>query len=172
MIMNLQRTRRKHETGSATIETLLIMPALILMLQLAFIVGRVAVAKAAVREAAQSAAREESLQRNEFAAQTLGQATFNDIINPLDATSFTPLPGNNLQCTSERGNGPDTTAFTNPPGPTGTGAGSYVFFTAICKLAAYRLPGLGSTINITIVYTAYSPLDPFRCHTIPGQQPC
>lgn len=152
----LPRLRSREDRGTATIEMLFIVPALLVILNLVITCGRVVIVHSAVREAAQSAARSGSLARDPDTAYG----------NALTANSAVIIR-NGLHCESGRSFADDASAFLNQPGSSASvGAGSFYATTVTCKIPLLKLPGFGSAGSVTVSYSALSPVDPYRCHEI------
>jgi Flp pilus assembly protein TadG len=162
-----RRRIRGNDRGSVTLETIILIPALFLLVNMALLCGRVMLANAAVRQAVEASARAGSVARNSNAAQLWGKATFAAFTTPSDIVG-NMLNGNSLRCTSTPVD-PDATPFFTSPGPASIGAGSFYTFKGTCVVSVTWLPGF--TQSLTVTYTASSPVDPFRCHGAPGR-PC
>lgn len=152
------------DTGSATIEAVIIAPVIILLVTVAVILGRMATFHEVVQQAVQSAARTGSLSRTEDEATTTAKATWGQLVAD---SSGGALPSNNIHCDSptidvtpagfaKKPGAPDSIAFN------GNAAGTMFALHAECTLSSKWLLGLFST-DYTVKVTAYSPLDPYRC---------
>lgn len=168
----MRQVPRGSEGGSATLEALIIAPVVILLITVAVVLGEIATFHAAVRQAAQAAARAGSLSRDATTAQGNAAATWNWLV----ATQADPaIPSNNIHCTLPAGTPTiGTGGFGNAPGSPGSvavdrvaaggnAADTMFTFRGTCTLEAKWLLGLFGT-DITVTETAYSPIDPFRCN--------
>ena len=152
-----------RDGGSATIEMLFIVPALFVILNLVIVCGRVIIVHSAVRNAAQAAARSGSISR----IGTLGTGN-------ADATFAAVILQNGLHCESGESFADIKTAFQNAPGsPRSFGATSLYSVTVSCTIPVIELPGFDPNTDpdVTVTYTAYSPVDPYRCHRGSSQAP-
>jgi Flp pilus assembly protein TadG len=134
-----------RERGSATLELAILAPALLLLLGLVVLAGRVQVAAGAVEHAAAVAARDASLARTPAAAQATGTVA-----------ADRELTAQNLRCTP-------TTVVINTSGfaaPVGQPATVTATITCTVTLADLALPGLPGARTITAHAT--SPLDSWR----------
>jgi len=138
------RHGRKDE-GSMTLELSILTPAVMILLGLVIVAGRVQVANQAVDHAAQSAARAATLARNPVTARAQAQAA-----------ATRELATGDLHCTRVRVS-LDTTGFAVP-----VGRPAEVTATVTCTLDLARLavPGIPGTRQVTS--TATSPLDTYR----------
>jgi Flp pilus assembly protein TadG len=136
---------RLRDRGSATIEAVILAPALLLFIGLIIGAGRVATAHQSVESAAAEAARTASVSR------TAGQAR-------ADATSSAQhtLANQGIQCASLTVD-VDTSGFSTP-----VGTPARVTATVVCvvSLADLSVPGMPGTIRIAA--TVWSPLDTYR----------
>lgn len=137
-------TRQRHERGSSTIELAVLTPAVILMLGLVIMAGRVALAKQAVDTVAYDAARAASIARDAADARSSART----------AAQYS-LTNNHLSCAPNTVI--DTSGFNRPPGQPATVT---VAISCTVKLSDLALPGVPGTLTIT--RTATSPLDTFR----------
>ncbi len=162
MISMTRRRRRRSSTGarpdggSATIEMLIMVPALLVIFNLVIVCGRIIIVHSAIRHAAQAAARSGSLGRTDLAAS--GNAT---------TTFAAEILNNGLHCEGGKSFADITLAYLNAPGsPRSIGANSLYRVTISCTIPVLVLPGFdpNNDPDITITYTAYSPVDPYRCH--------
>ena len=143
---------RRGEGGSATLEAVLLTPALILLLNLAVFAGRYAVLHAAVRQAAEHAARVGSTSRDLTSADT----NAGDIVQ-----NFFYANRSDVVCSNPDHPINDAAFLTRPV------AGAMYSITVTCDLpVVYLLPGMTTSIHVS--FTAYSPLDPYRCNGAPG----
>ncbi|MGW6130788.1 TadE/TadG family type IV pilus assembly protein [Cellulomonas sp. NPDC055163] len=134
-----------RERGSATLELAIITPALLLVLGLVVVGGRVQVASGAVEHAASTAAREASLMRTGTAAHAAATAA-----------AARELDGQDLRCAATSTT-VDTSGLTRRVGQPATVA---VHLTCTVSFADLALPGLPGARTLTA--TATSPLDRFR----------
>jgi len=134
--------------GSASVETAVLAPALLLLLGLGVLAGRVGTAGAAVDAAAGAAARQASLTRTGHHAQATATRA-----------AVESLAEQHLRCQHVTVS-TDVSAFAAPPGAPGS-----VRVTVTCQLALadLALPGLPGTRTLTA--HAVSPLDPYRGRT-------
>ncbi|WP_182886015.1 TadE family protein [Microbispora sp. H10885] len=142
-----RRTRRDRERGSATLELVVLAPALLALISLVVLTGRIATAYAAVESAARDAARQASIARDpaqaRHAATTSATATLRD---------------EHLRC------GPsialDTSGFSRQ-----VGAPAQVTARVTCTLRlGDLLPGLPG--HTTVRASFVSPIDPYRGRTL------
>ena len=142
---NTQRWKTAaDERGSAAIELVLLVPALMLLLMFAVAGGRVAIAHGSVQQAAADAARAASIARTAGAAQTTAVAAARATLanQGLTCASMTvPL---------------DTSGFATP---LGTPASVAATVTCTVELSELGLPGLPDRV---VSATVTSPLDVFR----------
>jgi Flp pilus assembly protein TadG len=134
----------RDERGSATVEAVIGVPVFVLLILLAIMGGRVALAKQAVDAATADAARVASLSRDAMTAKSdaieVAQASLaNQGITCLDTTIIV-----------------DTTALRRPAGTPGV-----VTATVSCTLRLADL-GLPGTASRTITATVTSPIDTWR----------
>lgn len=132
------------ERGSAAIEVVLLVPALMAMLLFAVAGGRVAIAHGSVQQAAADAARVASI------ARTAGEAHTTAV-----ASARATLANQGLVCTSMTVT-VDTSGFATPVG-TPASVGATVSCTV--ELSQLSLPGLPDRV---VTATVTSPLDVFR----------
>lgn len=104
----MRRSRSQPERGSLTLEFAILAPAVLALIGLAVVGGRVVVAGAVVEQAAAAAAREASIARDPVTAQTRASSTARDA-----------LDGQNLDC-RQVSVAVDVSAFTQPVGSSGT----------------------------------------------------
>lgn len=142
--MRAPRTVRR-EAGSASVESVLLAPALLAFLLLAIYGGRVALARQAVQAAAADAARTASVARTEAAARSTAAAT-------AEAT----LATEGLRCLTTRVE-IETGAFATAVGTSGTVAATVTCTVDLADLAAPGVPG-----SRVLTATQTSPLDTYR----------
>lgn len=135
--------RRQRERGSATLETAILAPGLLLLIALLAFAGRHAVAAAAVDQAAADAARAASLQRTAAAGRVAA-------LDVAEASLF----DQGLSCRSTSVD-VDTVGLQVGPGRPGR-----VSVTVTCPLQVADLPL--PIPAITISSTAVSPVDTYR----------
>ena len=133
------------ERGSAAIEVVLLVPALVALLLFAVAGGRVAIAHGSVQQAAADAARAASIARTASAANTTA----------VGAASAT-LANQGLTCTSLTVT-LDTSGFATP---VGTPANVAATVSCTVRLSDLAVPGLPDSRVISATVT--SPLDTFR----------
>ena len=138
-------TRPDSERGSATIEAVIIVPALMLFVALLVAAGRVQLAHQSVDAAAAEAARAASISRTANEAQT--RAT---------VSGTQALANQGLRCASTSVT-VDTVGFAVPVGTPATVSATINCVVALDDVA---LPGLAGTI--TVEATVRSPLDTYR----------
>ncbi|GEA89066.1 TadE/TadG family type IV pilus assembly protein [Cellulomonas cellasea] len=134
-----------RERGSATLELAIITPALLLVLGLVVVGGRVQVASGALEHAAATAAREASLMRTRAAAQAAATAA-----------AARELDGQDLRCAATSTT-VDTSGLARGVRQPATVA---VTLTCTVSFADFALPGLPGARTLTA--TATSPVDRFR----------
>ena len=141
----MTRGPRDGERGSMTLELAVLAPALLLLVGLLIIGGRVAIATGSVEAAARDAARTASIARTPAQAST--DAT---------ATATTTLTAQGLQCSNT------TVEVTTAGFAVPVGQPAQVSATVTCQvaLADLALPGLPGTR--LVIGAATSPLDTFR----------
>lgn len=132
------------ERGSAAIELVLLVPALMLLLMFAVAGGRVAMAHGSVQQAAADAARAASIARTAGAAQTTAVAA-----------ARATLANQGLTCASMTVT-LDTSGFSRP---VGTPASVAATVNCTVELSELSLPGLPDRV---VSATVTSPLDVFR----------
>jgi Flp pilus assembly protein TadG len=141
-----RRTRvAGSERGSASLETVMLAPALLALLLVAVYGGRVALARQSVQAAASDAARSASIARTESVAVSSARAS-------AEAT----LAAEGVRCVSTQIT-LDTSAFSAPVGATGSVAATVVCTVDLTDLVA---PGVPGTRVMTATVT--SPLDTYR----------
>ena len=134
-----------RERGSATLELAILAPALLLLLGLVVLAGRVQVAAGAVEHAAMSAAREASLARTVDGAQATATSA-----------AARELDGQDIRCATSSVT-IDTSGFGAPLGQSATISASVTCTVSFADLAIPGLPG-----SRTLTATATSPIDRFR----------
>lgn len=136
---------RRGDTGSATLELAILAPALLILLSLVVLAGRMSEAHAAASHAASEAARAASLARTASTARAAATDAATD-----------DMAGSRLECTTVTVT-VDTSGFTRPVGTTAT-----VEVTVTCpvRLSGLLLPGVPGVR--TVRATAVSPLDTYR----------
>lgn len=139
-----RRPGPSDERGSAAIEIVILVPALMLLLLLAVAGGRVAIAHGSVQQAAADAARSASIARTVGAAQS--SAT---------AAARATLANQGLTCASLSVS-LDTSGFATPVG-TPASVGATVSCTV--ELSQLAIPGLPDRV---VTATVSSPLDVYR----------
>ena len=139
------RRRPDCERGSAVIEAVIGVPALMLFVALIIFAGRVTIAHQGVQSAAADAARSASIARTQGTAQTAG-----------DAAAATSLANQHVNCVTTTVS-VDTTGFASP---VGTPAKITASVTCHVNLSDIWLPGVPGTKTITA--TMSSPLDTYR----------
>lgn len=139
---------RRHDRGSAAIEAVIGVPAIMGFLALIIGAGRVAIAHEAVQAAASDAARSASL------ARTHGQAS-----SAATGTANASLDNQHLTCSS-RSVSVDASGFGRPVGTPATVSATV---RCVVNLSDVALPGMPGHRTITATMT--SPLDTFRERT-------
>ena len=140
--------RGARDTGSVTLELTVLAPAVLVLLGLVIVAGRVEIAHQALDHAAQTAARAASLARDPATAQTQARQA---------ATA--ELAAGNLHCAGTRVT-VNTSGFAVP-----VGRPAQVTVTLSCTvaLASLAVPGIpGSRVETA---SATSPLDTYRART-------
>lgn len=129
--------------GSVSLELAILAPALLLLLGVLVLVGRVETSSASVEQAARAAARDASIARTPDAARVSAvEAAQRELAGSRCASSDVTV---------------DTAGFT---APVGTDAAIRVQVTCIVSVADLAIPGLPGTHTITGAAT--SPLDRYR----------
>ncbi|WP_029429678.1 TadE/TadG family type IV pilus assembly protein [Blastococcus sp. URHD0036] len=136
-------TSPSGERGSASIELVLLAPAVLLLVSFAIVAGRTQIAEGTVAEAARAAAREASLARSGDAAGAAARAE-------------QALSDRNLHCQSTTVE-IDTTGFQVPPGQP---ADVTVTVSCVVGMADLLAPGLPGSVTVEASFT--SPIDAFR----------
>jgi Flp pilus assembly protein TadG len=141
----MTRDPRPRERGSMTLELAVLAPALLLLVGLLIVGGRVAIATGSVEAAARDAARTASIARTPTQARTHAMAT-----------ATTTLAAQALQCSTT------TVDVTTAAFAVAVGQPAQVGATVTCQvaLADLALPGLPGTRTVT--GSATSPLDTYR----------
>ena len=139
------RTGAARAQGSFTLELAILTPAVLILLGLAIVAGRITVAGGAVEQASAAAAREASLARS--ATEARAAAT---------RAATTSLSARNLRCFAVRVT-VDTTGFAST-----VGSAAQVEATVTCTvpLAALAVPGVPG--SRTLSATTTSVLDRYR----------
>lgn len=135
----------RDERGSAAIEVVLLVPALVALLLFAVAGGRVAIAHGSVQQAAADAARSASIARTASSAQSTAVAA-----------ARATLANQGLTCTSMTVS-LDTSGFASP---VGTPASVAATVSCTVLLSDLTVPGLPDSRVISATVT--SPLDTFR----------
>jgi Flp pilus assembly protein TadG len=136
---------RAADRGSATIELAILAPALLALLGLVIVAGRISAAGSAVEQAAASAARTASIARDARAAQAGAQRSALDSLRDQGVTCQ-PLTSS-----------VDTRGFAVA---VGSPASVTVNVTCAVPLAALAVPGMPGRRTVTATMT--SPIDRFR----------
>lgn len=139
---------RRRDEGSATVELMILAPALLAFLLLAVFAGRVALARQSVQAAAAEAARSASIARSSAAAG--GQA---------QAAATATLASEGLRCSATRVD-LDLAAFGAPVGTAGRVSATVRCTVDLTDLIAPGIPG-----SREVVATMTSPLDTYRERT-------
>lgn len=139
-----RRPGPSDERGSAAIEIVILVPALMLLLLLAVAGGRVAIAHGSVQQAAADAARSASIARTVGAAQSSAAAA-----------ARATLANQGLTCATLSVS-LDTSGFATPVG-TPASVGATVSCTV--ELSQLAIPGLPDRV---VTATVSSPLDVYR----------
>ena len=138
-------SRRGEDRGAVTLEFVVLAPALLGLLGLLIVAGRVAIASNSVEAAADEAARSASISRTASGARSAAEDGARRSLSQQD-----------LQCTSVSVD-IDTAGFAVP-----VGLPAQVRATVTCdvRLADLALPGFPGSRTVTA--TAVSPLDTYR----------
>lgn len=136
------------ERGAASVELVILVPAIILMLGLVIAGGRLWFARATVVEAAQSAARAASLERSPGAAHSAGVRAGNRM-----------LAADGLACAADSVS-VDTSAFAVPVGAPATVTASVTCRVPFADLALPGMPG-----SITVTSEGSAALDTYRARS-------
>jgi Flp pilus assembly protein TadG len=137
--------RGRDESGSVSLEVVVLTPVLVLLLGLLVLAGRVALAGTGVEQAADEAARSASIARTAAAARRAAQ----------DGASRA-LAGQDLRC-ARVNVAVDVSGFGVP---VGLPARVRATVTCVVALADLALPGFPGSRTVTA--TAVSPLDTYR----------
>lgn len=137
--------RVRDERGAAAVEAVIGVPVFMLLILLAAMGGRVALAHQVVQTAAADAARAASIARSSTQAKADGAAA-----------GKASLANQNLTCTSTRIS-VNTSGFATP-----VGSPAHVSATITCHLALADLGLPGAPKSRTITATMSSPLDTYR----------
>jgi Flp pilus assembly protein TadG len=137
----------RGESGSASLEAVIGVPAFALFIGLIIFGGRTATSQQAVESAAADAARSASITRSSNNAQQAAEQAAQD-----------SLANQHLDCLSVTVN-VDTGGFTAPVGQSGS-----VVVTVGCRLDLSSLSVPGVPGSRTVEATMSSPLDPWREH--------
>ncbi|HLV57387.1 MAG: TadE/TadG family type IV pilus assembly protein [Micromonosporaceae bacterium] len=135
----------RHSGGSVSVEVAVLLPAFILLIVLATMVGRLAVATNAVTAAAHDAARAASISRDETTAQERAYAVATDT-----------LAAQGLHCIDLTVDS-DTSGFALPVGTPGT-----VEVTVTCQVSFADIVFAGLPGSRTVSATFVSPIDTWR----------
>ena len=141
----MTRRRRHGDRGSATLEFVVVAPALLALLGLLVMAGRVAIASNSVESAADEAARSASISRTASGARAAAE----------DGARRS-LAEQDLQCSTVQVN-VDTTGFGVP---VVLPAQVRATVTCVVRLSDLALPGFPGSRTVTA--TAVSPLDTYR----------
>jgi Flp pilus assembly protein TadG len=143
MAVDRMTQRRFMDSGSTTLELVILTPGLVLLIALLALAGRHAIAYGVVDQAAADAARAASLQRG---ASEGWEAA--------EEVARSSLSGQDVSC-GQTAVSVDTSGLATRPGQAG-----WITVTVRCSLAIADLP-FGSPA-ITIASTAVSPVDTYR----------
>jgi Flp pilus assembly protein TadG len=133
------------DRGAVTLEFVVVAPALLALLGLLIMAGRVAIASNSVESAADEAARSASISRTAAAARAAGEEGVRRSLAEQD-----------LRCSSVQVD-VDTAGFAVP---VGVPAQVRATVTCVVQLSDLALPGLPGSRTVTA--TAVSPLDTYR----------
>ncbi|MFI5953353.1 TadE family protein [Cryptosporangium sp. NPDC051539] len=136
---------RDRDDGSIAVEFAILLPAFVLLIAVAAVIGRQTVAQTAIEGAAHDAARAASISRTAATAQARGTAAANDV---LDAQGLHCDP---VTVTV------DTRQFARPVGQPASVTAVVSCSVAFSDIAVPGLPG-----NRTLSATFTSPLDLYR----------
>ncbi len=134
-----------RELGSASLEAVLLTPALLAFLLVAVYGGRVAMARQSLHAAAADAARSASIARTESTALTSARAS-----------AVATLASEGVPCLRTQVD-LDTSAFSSPVGAKGTVAATVTCTVDLTDLVAPGVPG-----SRVMTATVTSPLDTYR----------
>lgn len=137
--------RNRRDRGSATLEMVIVIPAMFLVLAGIVAAGRIALAQQAVQSVAYDTARAASIARDAASARSSAQE-----VAALSTTS------NNLNCI------PFTVDLTTSGFSAPVGSTALVDTTIVCtmRLSDIALPGVPGVVTIT--RSATSPIDTYR----------
>jgi Flp pilus assembly protein TadG len=163
-VINRLRRRDQHDSGLASIELVILLPAFALLVLLAVYLGRTNVAQSSLDSAAQDAARAASLQRNKDAALTAALTAAKATLDP-DPTRNAPTP-----CVPGTVTATITNATTTDPFQTRLGTPSRVDIKVTCTVFLSNLvfPGLPIHGDVTKESTFSSPIDDYRVRIAPS----
>lgn len=148
---NTGQERDRHgDRGSITLELVILTPALLMLLSLAIVAGRIEVAAGAVEQASAAAARAASLARTPAAAESAGRRAADE-----------SLAGQNLHC-AQLTVTVDTTGFAVPVGQPAQVAASVSCDVDLAQLSVPGLPGARTLSARTV-----SVLDRYRSRALP-----
>jgi len=156
--------RDQHDSGLASIELVILLPAFVLLVLLATYLGRTNVAQSSIDGAAQDAARAASLQRNKTDALAAAQTAAKTTLDP-DPTEKSPSPCVPGTVTATITNAALTDPFQTP---LGTPARVDVKVSCTVYLSELVFPGLPISGNVTMTSTFSSPIDDYRVRTTPS----
>lgn len=139
------RTGAGSDTGSVSLEVVILAPVLMLFVLMVVFGGRWAIAQQAVASAASEAARAASIARS--AGEASGTAS---------AAASASLANQNLRCATQSVS-VDTSGFAVPEGTPATVSATVTCVVDMSDLAAPGVPG-----SRTLTSTMNSPLDTFR----------
>ena len=142
-------TRHWTERGSVAVEVAILTPGLLVLIVLAVVTGRTAIAQGAIDLAAHDGARAASLSRTAAGAQTSAHAAAEQT-----------LAQQGLACTSLSVE-VDTSQFTRPVGQP---AAVRVTVTCLVSFADVALPGVPGSRQLSATFT--SPLDQYRTRAL------
>jgi Flp pilus assembly protein TadG len=156
--------REQQDSGLASIELVILLPAFVLLVLLATYLGRTNVAQSSIDGAAQDAARAASLQRNKTDALTAAQTAAKATLDP-DKTEKSPSP-----CVPGTVSATIANAGVTDPFETPLGTPSRVDVKVSCTvyIADLVFPGLPIHGNVTMTSTFSSPIDDYRIRTTPS----
>jgi len=155
---------RERDSGLASIELVILLPAFVLLVLLATYLGRTDLAQSAVDGAAQDAARAASLQRNladaQAAALQAAQGTL-DTTNAGGQSTGSPCEPNTTTITITNA----TLAYDPFAVPVGTPSKVDILVSCKVFLADLIFPGLPVQSEVTISSAFTSPIDTYRLRT-------
>jgi len=161
--------RDRHDSGLASIELVILLPAFVLLVLLATYLGRTNLAQSSIDSAAQDAARAASLQRSLpdalAAAQQAAVTTLDSEAIPKLKDNGSPSPCVPGTVTATIANAPLADPF-----QTALGAPSRVDVKVSCTvyLSDLVFPGIPVSGNVTMTSTFSSPVDDYRVRTTPS----